>query len=554
MGSINDSSFGSAEDTVSGYVRTNKSRSPGPIAAFIFMGKTGAGKSSMIKLLGGKTSDGSEPIVDDGLESCTTTPIIYETTIDNKMILLLDTPGFDDSEQTNLDILKEIVSNLYVFALRPTEVEVRGLIFLHDITETRLSGSQRMTWQILKAICGEGSMKNVLVGTTQWSSEGDRRFQNEEKRERELHGKHWNGIHKSSRVVYGDKENALQIIRDLLVKPPVLLLVQAEMINPPHTVEATTAGRAAMPAAFVEMERLRKEITDQQRGSEEAIRQTEETHRKEKDSQMRGQEEERIKQVEAAQRREVEKHKEQCEREKAREREEQEQRARHEEEVRGQVEEANRRAQAEEAQRQAEVEERTRLEEAARRRAEEKQRKYEIIRQEKEQEEISRQIEEAHRQIQAEEARRHAEAEERTRQQEAAQRQAEEEQRKREDARQKEEQEQLRRYEEEIRRKIEESRWQAEEAQRHAQAEAQKIKEEEMQRIETERQRWEAEQIQARRDEVERQRQLEEENNRLREEAMREQERIQREIHEANQRVRRPRLAFRRRMHMGSRN
>lgn len=487
----------------------------------------------------------------------TTTPIIYESTIDNKMILLLDTPGFDDSEQTNLDILREIVSSLYVFALRPTEVEVRGLIFLHDITETRLSGSQRMTWQILKAICGEGSMKNVLVGTTQWSSEGDRRFQNEEKRERELYGKHWNGIHKSSRVVYGDKENAHQIIRDLLVKPPVLLLVQTEMINPPHTIEATTAGRVVMPAAFVELERLRKEMADQQIGNREAIRRTEETHRKEKDSQNRVQEDERIKQVEAAQRQAVEKHREQCEREKAQEREEQEQRTRHEEKLKEQAEEANRRAQAEEAQKHAEAEDRTRLEETARRLAEEKQRDYEIIRKEKEQEErrlreeeMSRQREEAQRRAQMEAARRHAEAEEHARQQEAARRQAEEEQGKREDARQKAEQVQLRRYEEEIR-QIEESKRQAEEAQRRAQAEAQKIQEEEIQRIEAERQRWEVEQRQreeeARRHEAERQRQLEEENDRLREEARREQERMQREIDEANQRVR-PRRAFRRRM------
>lgn len=51
-------------------VRSNKTCNSEPIAAFIFMGKTGAGKSSMIKLLGGKDLDGLEPNVDDGLESC----------------------------------------------------------------------------------------------------------------------------------------------------------------------------------------------------------------------------------------------------------------------------------------------------------------------------------------------------------------------------------------------------------------------------------------------------------------------------------------------------
>lgn len=543
------------------------------------MGKTGAGKSSMIKLLGGKDRDGSEPTVDDGLESCrflaivgvvwlhtvvltfnpgTTTPSIYQTSIDNKMILLLDTPGFDDSEQTNLDILREIVSNLYLFALRPTEVEVRGVIFLHDITETRLSGSQRVTWQILKAICGENSMKNVLVGTTQWSSEGDRRFQNEELREKELYDKHWNGIYKSSRVVYGDRENALQIIRDLLARPPSLLLVQTEMINPPHTVEVTTAGRVTMPAAFVETERLKKEMAEQQSKNEEAIRQSEEAHRKEKDTQKRAQEEELSKQAEAARRRTVEQLQEQRRREEARQIEEQKQRTRREEEAKEHVEEAQRRAQAEETQRNAEAEERTRQEESARRRAEEERRSYEVIRQQEEQEQRKRQAEEMNRQMeeariraQVEEDRRYAEH---IRKQEVARIQAEEEQRRREDAWQKEEQ--LRRYEEEkMIQIIEESKRQAEEAEKNrAQAEAQRVREE-IQRIEAERQKWEVEQRQreeeARRHEEERQRQLEAENNRLREEANREHERLQRLINEANQRVR-FRLAFKRRI--GRRN
>lgn len=596
MEGVNDSSFRSAEDAVSGYgrsslvcpvchfyfsllrpwtnqlprfsVRLNKTHSSEPIAAFVFMGKTGAGKSSMIRLLGGKGRDGAEPIVDDGLESCrsltlgdavylvayrsahtdpgTAGPTIYETTIDGRMVLLLDTPGFDDSEQSNLDILREIVSNLYLFALKRTEVEVRGVIFLHDITETRLSGSQRITWQILKAICGEESMKNVLVGTTQWSSEGDRRFQNEESREKELSDKHWNGIYKSSRVIFEDKENALQIIRDLLVRPPVLLLVQTEMITPPHTVEATTAGRTTMPAAFAEMERLQKEMAGQQRKNEEETCRTEEAYRKEKEAQKRVQEEEHIKQAEAVQRRDEERLQEKREREEAQKREEQGRRLRHEEWVERQAEEAQKRAQAEEAQRRVEAEEHARQQEVARIQAEEEQRKREDERQKKEQEqrrchdeEMKRQAEEAQRLAQVEEARRRAEEETYARQQKEALRQAEaariqaeeEEQRRREYARQKEEQEQRTRYDEEIRRQAE-----------VAQAEALRLHNEQMQRIEAEEQRLEEERRQheaeARAHEEERQRQWEAENNRLKEEASREQERLQREINEANQRVR----------------
>lgn len=43
---------------------------PSPISVFLLMGKTGAGKSSFIKLLGGKDLRGQAPEVSDGLESC----------------------------------------------------------------------------------------------------------------------------------------------------------------------------------------------------------------------------------------------------------------------------------------------------------------------------------------------------------------------------------------------------------------------------------------------------------------------------------------------------
>jgi ABC-type transport system involved in cytochrome bd biosynthesis fused ATPase/permease subunit len=49
--------------------------SSGPIAAIMLAGKTGAGKSSLIKLLGGRDAEGNEPVSDGGLESCTYCPL-----------------------------------------------------------------------------------------------------------------------------------------------------------------------------------------------------------------------------------------------------------------------------------------------------------------------------------------------------------------------------------------------------------------------------------------------------------------------------------------------
>lgn len=302
-------------------------------------------------------------------------PIVYEAELDNRKLLLLDTPGFDDSQRDNLEILREIVSHLYVFALKGNVVQVRGVIFLHDIIEVRMGGSQKKTWQILNAICGEEGMKNVLVGTTQWSKEGTNKFLAEERRETELIDKHWNGIYKSTRVIYNDRDNAVRIINDLLARPPVLLLVQTEMLKPPHTVEATTAGQVAMPEAYAEMQRLEKEMAEKQRKNEEEARRREEAHRKEQEEKRRQLEEERIRQEAEARRVAEVQRQEQIRLEEARRREAEEQRRKHEEELRRQAEAARILAQ-QEAQRRHE-EEKRRIEEERRRWEEEQQRQRE---------------------------------------------------------------------------------------------------------------------------------------------------------------------------------
>lgn len=177
----------------------------------------------------------------------------------------MDTPGFDDSAKANLEVLNDIVSLLYCFALRGAEIQIQGVIFLHDISETRLSGSQKKTLTVLKALVGEERMGNVIIGTTKWSPTGSAKFQQEEQREKALLDDPWRGIYKTSRVYYGDKDMVVQIVSDLFTKPPVILLSQEEMLQPPHTIANTTAGRLAMPEGLREIDELKKVYREQER-------------------------------------------------------------------------------------------------------------------------------------------------------------------------------------------------------------------------------------------------------------------------------------------------
>lgn len=189
--------------------------------------------------------------------------------VNNRKILLLDTPGFDDSAVGNLEVLNEIASNLYTFARERQEFQTQGVIFLHDISENRFAGSQRKTLEILTALCGPKGLKNCIIGTTMWSPPESVRFENEVIREKDFLRSYWRGILKTTRILENDRDAVVGIINDILARPPVLLQVQEEMLRPPHTLETTTAGKIAIPEGRAEAEQLRKEFEDKQRAFKE---------------------------------------------------------------------------------------------------------------------------------------------------------------------------------------------------------------------------------------------------------------------------------------------
>lgn len=190
--------------------------------------------------------------------SGTQTLTTYTTTVKGNPIILLDTPGFDDSARSNIDVLSDIVSNLYLFALRGGEIQVRGIIFLYNISEIRFAGSQAKTLEILRTLCGDDCMGNVIIGTTMWDQNSSK-FPKQVRREESFSKKYWKGIHSTTRLFEDDEAAANQIIMDLLALPPVLLLVQREIMKPPHTIQNTTVGKLTMPNGYKEIEELKQQ-------------------------------------------------------------------------------------------------------------------------------------------------------------------------------------------------------------------------------------------------------------------------------------------------------
>jgi predicted GTPase len=73
--------------------------------------------------------------------------------IGHSKLLLIDTPGFDDSERTDTEILTEIARILS--AQYELGVQLKGVIYIHRITDIRYARSSVKTFEIFKKICGD---------------------------------------------------------------------------------------------------------------------------------------------------------------------------------------------------------------------------------------------------------------------------------------------------------------------------------------------------------------------------------------------------------------
>ena len=73
----------------------------------------------------------------DALETSEVTS--YEVTLDSTALVLVDTPGFDDTEMSDFQILHAIAAWLEKSCEKGRRLN--GLVYLHRITNTRMSGS-----------------------------------------------------------------------------------------------------------------------------------------------------------------------------------------------------------------------------------------------------------------------------------------------------------------------------------------------------------------------------------------------------------------------------
>ncbi|KAK1835660.1 P-loop containing nucleoside triphosphate hydrolase protein [Podospora conica] len=221
----------------------------GPDDALIaIMGLTGVGKSTFISHFSPSTA-----IIGNDLESCTSTISFHPTTLPGipRRVVLIDTPGFNDTTRTDTSILSEIAGWL------AEDVKLAGIVYLHRIQDNRVSGSAAKNIDLFRELCGSESLASVVLATTMWDSLPTDKA---EAREAELKGKKefWGGLVESGCAVMRQDEGAKsaeRIVRHVLEQRREVTLQIQEEIAEGVPLHETGAG-AVLEAELREQRRV----------------------------------------------------------------------------------------------------------------------------------------------------------------------------------------------------------------------------------------------------------------------------------------------------------
>lgn len=183
--------------------------------------------------------------------------------IGQSKVLLIDTPGFDDSERSDVEILTEI-SKLLASQYK-LGVTLKGIIYLHRITDNKFQGSAAKTLKIFNKLVGEASLKNVFLCTTRW--DGVEEYEGVS-RENRLRERFWSYmISKGSTMIrsYGDRESLVAIISQLLGSSNIVLDIQRQLVDEGRSLDQTAAGQEINGNLSALMEQSRTNLEDIQR-------------------------------------------------------------------------------------------------------------------------------------------------------------------------------------------------------------------------------------------------------------------------------------------------
>lgn len=186
--------------------------------------------------------------------------------LDGQTVTLIDTPGFDDSERSDADILT-LVAN-YMAQTYEQGMLLTGAIFVHPISQQRLLGSETRRNRLFKKILGEDAYNRVIIATTMWNQVPEREAASRMDQRRNRDDIWGDMVKLGAKVVRHDDNtaSATAIIRSLAqFESPVELQLQKELLEVGGRIGLTSAGKQLDEDLGAVISKLRNEIDNLRR-------------------------------------------------------------------------------------------------------------------------------------------------------------------------------------------------------------------------------------------------------------------------------------------------
>jgi chromosome segregation ATPase len=177
-------------------------------------------------------------------------------------MILIDSPGFDDTTLTDINILKTI--GLHLQEGSKENKFLTGIIHMRRITDNRMPRSALTNLRVLKKLCGADHYAHIALVTGHWDMVAPA---NGEARENELRmgDEYWLDMIRGGATVNryeNSTESALRILSQFLKQSPFELQFQKEFIAMHGNVGDTTAGKEIIQVLWEKQVEYEEKISE----------------------------------------------------------------------------------------------------------------------------------------------------------------------------------------------------------------------------------------------------------------------------------------------------
>lgn len=220
-----------------------------------------------------------------GTQLCAVYQVVHCT---SRNVYLVDTPGFDDTEMSDSEVLSILANWLAITYSHQTKLH--GILYLHRITDVRFSGTAKRNLKVFRDLCGQNALSKVVLVTTMWENLPLEKEGEERERELATMDSFWGYmIKKGSKLERhtNNMQSAKRLVDMFLPAeesgmPEIAsLAIQEEMTLQNRSLADTTAGEIVRDDIAKERARISKAIEDCRNDIEKAQQERDEERRQE---------------------------------------------------------------------------------------------------------------------------------------------------------------------------------------------------------------------------------------------------------------------------------